>query len=97
MASKGKSKEQRRISQMGTLGKSKWGKNLMNRLAGEEQMGQEFHEWTRWGKSGYKLSVVAGSVTVKVDPRPISLTAWIEPPCRSTIFAQMARPIPVPS
>jgi hypothetical protein len=85
------------ISRMGSEGKINRGLNLMNWLEGLEQKGQKFFEWARRGKSGYKSLVLAGSVTVKVDPCPISLTARIEPPCRSTIFAQMARPIPVPS
>ena len=38
-----------------------------------------------------------GSVTMKVDPSPGLLCASMAPPCLSTIFLQMARPIPVPS
>src|SRR5712692_2588038 len=39
----------------------------------------------------------AGSVNLNVDPFPGSDSTQIRPPCCSTIFLQMAKPIPVPS
>ena len=40
---------------------------------------------------------VLGRLTIKVAPFPGVLLAVILPPCRSTIFLQMASPIPIPS
>ena len=37
-----------------------------------------------------------GMVTVKHEPRSGVLSAWIRPPCHSTIDLQIANPIPVP-
>lgn len=37
-----------------------------------------------------------GSVMMNADPFPTVLFAVMVPPCRSTIFRQMARPMPVP-
>src|SRR5713226_1198098 len=39
---------------------------------------------------------IAGSVNLNVDPCPGSDSTQIRPPCCSTIFLQMANPIPVP-
>ncbi len=38
-----------------------------------------------------------GRVTIKVELTPGVLFTVMLPPCRSTIFLQIARPIPVPS
>src|SRR5262245_9825531 len=41
-------------------------------------------------------SGIVGMVNENVLPRPGWLSTQIRPPCRSTIFLQTARPIPVP-
>src|SRR5262249_19297051 len=42
------------------------------------------------------VAQLEGSVNSKVVPAPGCDSTWIVPPCRSTIFLQIARPIPVP-
>ena len=40
---------------------------------------------------------LSGRVIMKVDPSLILLSAVMEPLCRSTIFLQIDKPMPVPS
>src|SRR5512143_3638644 len=65
---------------------------------GDERRGEEAaRQRAEEDSSGYHRNQLTGSVKVKVDPRPSSLSTQIRPSCSSTNFFARVNPSPVPS
>ena len=61
----------------------------------------DFNDLNDFDGSAYCLLLtffllLAGRITINLDPLSGSLSAVIRPPCRSTIFLQIASPMPTP-